>query len=141
MHLENIVFVWKGEPLNKVKSYGYNQSIHQYNIIFDNGETRDYPYEDLECIYNPQTLDITMYKLSNYTGRQFYNVSKILLFSGKSHKFYKVFFKDVGFKYYREKDLIISKNLLSDENINGYFDYYKKTADIVGLKVEDEKMF
>ncbi len=129
--------VLKGEPHDDVVSYKYDKTIQKYNIVFNTGKDYNYAYSSFELIKDPKSLDVDLYRFTNSQGKTFNNVEKVLLFSGNSGKYYRIFFSDKSSNIYKQADLVLTENILKNKQNTTYLDYYKSIANKVGIKLDD----
>lgn len=134
MNISNTMIILKGQPKDDVKSYTYDKTTNKYIVTFENGKTYSYISSNFEFIDFPKEVDTNIYKFANAQGTVFSNIEKVLLFKGKQNSFYRMFFSKSKVRSYKQEDLIIDKNVISNNKIKDYLNYLNEIADIVGLK-------
>lgn len=109
---------------------------NKLDITFRNGRTYSYNKPNVKLLYSPRKLLPVDYKI-HHNGKELFNISEIYEFKDFFTTVWVVFFSDGSFRSYHVSDLEITKSCLTSPVAKNVFNYFKDTADIIGLKSDD----
>ncbi|MEG2529957.1 MAG: AAA domain-containing protein [Anaerovoracaceae bacterium] len=135
-NMKNMVII-KGVPDNDVISCHYDKHTQRQRVVFSNGKSFSYRYDNVQWLDNPIEVDLNNYSFTNNSGFTFNNIRKCLEFKSSHNSYLRFFYNDGTIRSYNASDLKIEHNALSSEKAKSLFDYYKQVSTITGLKSDE----
>ncbi|MGE5329882.1 MAG: AAA domain-containing protein [Deltaproteobacteria bacterium] len=135
MNIERHLILIKGE--DKTEQINYCKYVNgKWQVTYNDNRTYPYHYLSVQWNKEPKILDsesIVIY----YNDQPISGISKVLIFGD----YVRLIFKTGYQKVYPRSSLVIEESCLKNVNANNCFEYLKKLADKVSIKIDDDTSF
>lgn len=119
-----------------VRSCRYNRHSHKYDVLFDNGKTYSYAYQNVVWLRNPEILSPEQYHLS-HKGQLLRSIADIRVFQDTQQKYWHIRFKNGTEHNYIGSELSVAVSCLDNPQEKHIFNYLKRIAELVSIRTEE----
>lgn len=132
----NMVIIKDEIKTSEIMSCIYNSYTKKWDVKFNNGKTYSYGYQNLEKLTKPLVLNPNMYRIKR-ERQELFDIIAIYVFEGIKDSYWHICFADGSERDYSQKELDITKSILSQAQSLNVFEYIKQIAGLNDIKNEE----
>ena len=132
---ETMVIIKNQIKTSEIISCQYREDTKRIDVQFKNGRTYSYAYSNVKYLKDPESLNPNQYHISR-ADHEFFDVAAILVFrdEGTKESYWHICFGNGMERDYRESDLKIVENCLSQKQSADVLGYLKQIARLSDIK-------
>lgn len=128
MDTAKTMIIAKGEICtDRIVSCNLSPDAKKYIITFKNGKRYAYSVRNVIVMKRPKFIEPTDYIVVSPEGKRLFDIRKIYQFEHSGKQYWHMIFDGFDLSY-PKKDLVITKNCLTDKKSKNVFEYLKEIS-------------